>query len=75
MKSIAKTPLNKKEINNLIDMALENKLSWKALAHLLKDITSYDPKTAVVALLNTLEKLCSKVKKPLLDKGLDLHHF
>ena len=42
-------------------MALENKMSWNALAYLLKDITTYDPKTVVVALLNTLEKLHLKM--------------
>ena len=57
MESIATTRLNKKEITNLIDMALESKMSWSALAYLLRDITTYDPETVVVTLLKALEKL------------------
>ena len=57
MKSIAKTPLNQDDISHLIDMALENKMSWNALANLLKDQTTYDPKQVIDTLLKALEKI------------------
>ena len=57
MKTIAKKPLNKNDISNLIDMALENKMPWNALAYLLKDTTTYDPKQVIETLLKALEKL------------------
>ena len=57
MKSIAKTPLNQDDISHLIDMALENKMPWNALANLLKDQTTYDPKQIIDTLLKALEKI------------------
>ena len=70
MESIAKTPLNKKEITNLIDMALENKMSWIALANLLKDLFTYDPKQVIDTLLKALEKLHLKMLEK--DNGKSL---
>ena len=47
----------------MIDLALENKMSWNALAYLLKDITSYDAEAVVVSLLKALEKLHFKTQE------------
>ena len=63
MKSIAKTPLNQDDISHLIDMALENKMPWNALANLLKDVITYDPKQVIDTLLKALEKLHLKILK------------
>ena len=57
MNTIAKTPLNNVDIRNLIDLALENKMPWNALAYLLKDTTTYDPKQVIENLLKALEEL------------------
>ena len=61
MKPVTKTPLNKNDISNLLDMALENKIPWNALGYLLKDTTTYDPKQVIETLLKELEKLHSKM--------------
>ena len=61
MKTITKTPLNKVDISNLIDLALENKMPWNVLAYILKDTTSYDPKQVIENLLKALENLHSKM--------------
>ena len=63
MKPVGKTPLNKDDISNLIEMALQNKISWKALANILKDTTSFDPKKVVETLLKALEKLHLKMQE------------
>ena len=70
MKPVGKTPLNKDDISNLIEMALQNKISWKALANILKDTTSFDPKKVVETLLKALEKLHLKT----LEKYCDYEH-
>ena len=61
MNTIAKTPLNNVDIHNLIDLALEKKMPWNALAYLLKDTTTYDPKQVIENLLMALEKLHLKL--------------
>ena len=62
MKPICKNPLNKTDVSHLIDMALGNKMPWKTLASLLKDITPYDSKEVIIdTLLAALEKLNLKL--------------
>ena len=63
MKPVGKAPLNKDDISNLIEMALENKISWKALANLLNDTTTFDPEKVVETLLKALEKLHLKMQE------------
>ena len=63
MKPVRKTPFNKVDISNLIEMALENKMSWNALANLLKDTTTFDPEKVVEILLKALEKLHLKMQE------------
>ena len=67
MKPIAKKSLTKNDITNLIDMALENKIPWNSLAHLLKDVTTYDPKQVIDTLLKVLEELHLKTQEKSLD--------
>ena len=44
-------------------MALEDKMPWNTLAHLLKDITIYDPKQVIDTLLKALEKIQLKMQE------------
>ena len=61
MEPIAKTPLDKNDISNLIDMALKNKMPWNTLAYLLNEIITYDPKQVVETLLEELKNLHRKM--------------
>ena len=70
MKTIAKKPLNQNDISYLIDMTLENKMSWIALANLLKDLFTYDPKQVIDTLLKALERMHLKMLEKESDDSL-----
>ena len=70
MKTIAKKPLNQNDISYLIDMTLENKMSWIALASLLKDLFTYDPKQVIDTLLKALERMHLKMLEKESDDSL-----
>ena len=70
MKNIAKKPLNQNDICYLIDMTLESKMSWIALASLLKDLFTYDPKQVIDTLLKALERMHLKMLERESDDSL-----